>query len=230
MVFGRCRKRLVHGTGQVRGQSAVEFALLLPLLLVLALGTADLGRVFVAGIVVESAARDAAEAVANDGRMALLKNPGCDLTCRTGLYGALHTVAVKHACTEALGLPASTDTTGGGICADRLVVSVCIHDHDSAYPQDGDPLCALGVSGSIPRPGCDPIDAIPMSNAQNGPGLSIDGVNSVRAIRTVEVRICYRFEPFIGQLFLPVQASFNFSHIYLNRDRVFPVISDYADK
>ena len=40
----------------------VEFALLLPMLIVLLLGIADFGRVFQAGITTEAAARDAAEA------------------------------------------------------------------------------------------------------------------------------------------------------------------------
>ena len=46
-----------------RGQSVVEFALVLPMLLVLLLGVADFGRVFAAGITVEAAARNAAEVV-----------------------------------------------------------------------------------------------------------------------------------------------------------------------
>jgi Flp pilus assembly protein TadG len=45
-----------------RGQSLVEFALVLPMLLVLLLGIADFGRVFNAGITLEAATRDAAEA------------------------------------------------------------------------------------------------------------------------------------------------------------------------
>ena len=44
-----------------RGQSLVEFALVLPMLLVLLLGVADFGRVFAAGITIEAAARNAAE-------------------------------------------------------------------------------------------------------------------------------------------------------------------------
>lgn len=47
------------------GQSLAELALVLPLLLILALGTADLGRVFYALITVESAARQAARYAAS---------------------------------------------------------------------------------------------------------------------------------------------------------------------
>ena len=45
-----------------RGQSMVEFALVLPMLLILLLGIVDFGRVFQAGIVTEAAARNGAEA------------------------------------------------------------------------------------------------------------------------------------------------------------------------
>ena len=232
MILGQ--RREVLGARHSRGQSAVEFALVLPFLLVLVLGTADLGRVFVAGIVVESAARNAAEAVANDGRMALLKSPGCTDSssppCRAPLYAALHDLAAELACTEALGLPASTDTSGGS-CANRLVVAVCIHDHDLAFPQDGDPLCSVIASkGTVPTPGCDPIGAPAMSNVQAGPRLLLpDGTYSV-PIRTVEVRLCYRFQPFIGQIFLPLGAAFQLDEIYLNHGRVFPVMADWGTR
>ena len=48
-------------TRSSRGQSFVEFALVLPLLLVLLLGIADFARVFQAGIVLEASSRNAAE-------------------------------------------------------------------------------------------------------------------------------------------------------------------------
>ena len=59
---------VVHHTIQrkrsPRGQSLVEFALVLPMLLVLLLGIADFGRVFAAGIILEAASRNGAEAAA----------------------------------------------------------------------------------------------------------------------------------------------------------------------
>src|SRR5688500_12773484 len=55
-----------HRTRQHRGQSFVEFALVLPRLIVLFLGIADFGRVFHAGIVIESASRNAAESAAQE--------------------------------------------------------------------------------------------------------------------------------------------------------------------
>ena len=80
-----------------RGQSLVEFALVLPMLIVLFLGIADFGRVFAAGITVEAIARNAAEIVAGDTRMARLKDVGCDMTCRSALYTELHQLAAATA-------------------------------------------------------------------------------------------------------------------------------------
>jgi len=45
---------------QVRGQSLIEFALVLPLLILILLGILDLGRAFSAYIVITNAARDGA--------------------------------------------------------------------------------------------------------------------------------------------------------------------------
>jgi Flp pilus assembly protein TadG len=52
-----------------RGQSLVEFALLLPLLLLLAVAVADFGRLFTSMIAVESAAREAADFGAMQGKL-----------------------------------------------------------------------------------------------------------------------------------------------------------------
>ena len=56
------------------GQSMVEFALIVPILLALFVAIADFGRVFAAGVVIEAAARDAAELVAEE----YLRNPPGD--------------------------------------------------------------------------------------------------------------------------------------------------------
>ena len=49
-----------HKKHRLRGQALVEFALVLPLLLVLILGAMDLGRMFYAKIVITNAAREGA--------------------------------------------------------------------------------------------------------------------------------------------------------------------------
>ncbi|HEU4863568.1 MAG TPA: TadE/TadG family type IV pilus assembly protein, partial [Candidatus Limnocylindria bacterium] len=58
---------LAHSeTPSRRGQTLVEFALTLPMLLVLLLGVADFGRVFASGITTEALARNAAEAASQE--------------------------------------------------------------------------------------------------------------------------------------------------------------------
>ena len=229
MILGQRREVGTHGAPHPRGQSIVEFALVLPILLLLLLGAADFGRVFAAGLLLEGSARDAAEAVAHDGRMAQLKNPGCNAACRAPLYAALHEKAAGLACDEARRLDASLDSTGG-TCAGRLLVAVCIRDSVSALPfpdttNPGDPSCGETTGGTVPRPGCDAIDTPAMSNLQTGPAVAIPGGTSV-PLRSVEVRLCYRFTPFITQLFLPF-ASYEVSQVYLHRERVFIVSADY---
>ena len=75
-----------------RGQSLVEFALLLPMLIVLLLGVADFGRVFQAGIVTEAAARNGAEAAALE-RLRGDPTPG-----DPAYYARLGQVAAEAAC------------------------------------------------------------------------------------------------------------------------------------
>jgi hypothetical protein len=53
----------------MRGQSLVEFALLLPLMLLLAIAVADFGRLFTSMIAIESAAREAADYGAMQGKL-----------------------------------------------------------------------------------------------------------------------------------------------------------------
>jgi len=228
MVFGRRRERGTHGARQVRGQAAVEFALVLPFLLVLLLGTADFGRVFAAGIVVEGAARDAAEMVANDARMQLLKSPGCDFGCRNSIYVALHALAVKSACSEGLRLEQNAGFAQGGNpseCAGRLLVAVCIHDSIDAAPIiSGDPNCRE-ETGANAEPNCTGISSPPMSNVQDGPAVTITGGTSV-PLRSVEVRLCYLFTPFITQAVLPF-VPYNVGHVYIQRTRTFIVSQDY---
>ena len=113
---------LAHSeTPSRRGQSLVEFALLLPMLIVLLLGVADFGRAFSAGITAEAAARDAAEAVAQE---YLRVGPGhpprvlSELPPTSGeadyngttYYRSLHDLAARTACREARVLPNTTYT------------------------------------------------------------------------------------------------------------------------
>jgi hypothetical protein len=86
-----------------RGQSMVEFALTLPMLLILLLGVADFGRLFSQGIILEAAARNGAEAA------------------------ALHTVALEAVCEEADPLPNRAASGTPQICS-MPHAAVCVHD------------------------------------------------------------------------------------------------------
>lgn len=208
-----------------RGQSLVEFALVVPILLVLFLGVADFGRIFNAGIVLEATARDAAEVVANDGRMAQLKDPACDQTCRDPIYAALHQRAVQTACEEAKRLAATTPMATGA-CANLLVVGVCIHDGTTAQPM-GDDQCGIASGETAPVAGCSAMNAT-WSNSQTdgvSGAVNASGITQL-PLRYVEVRLCYQFQPLYAAIGLPI-VSWLMPDITLQRTRTFTVSSDY---
>ncbi|MEO8247315.1 MAG: TadE/TadG family type IV pilus assembly protein [Chloroflexota bacterium] len=201
------RQGEISGPGRhPRGQSLVEFALVLPMLLVLLLGIADFGRVFQAGITMEAAARNGAEAAAQE-YLQLVR--GATLPLPTGDYQRLHDLAVESVCEEASALQnASTGTPCG-----MPVVAVCIHDGH-------DPLCAA-EAGAAPT-ACSSIRSMSSSPANLAP----DGVNGGR-LPSVEVRACYQFRPLIitGVLTLPFGAGLSLGDVWLQKDRWFTVAS-----
>ena len=194
--------------GSKRGQALVEFALMLPLLLVILLGVADFGRVFQAGIVIESASRAAAEA----GALEYLRteeirdaNPG-----DPAYYARIHTIASRSACTEARILP--NTTYAGGTCPTWPAVLVCVHDADSI-----DPLC----DGS-PAAGYD--DGLPECAGLSGGWSTAEDSQSHDY---VEVRVCYHFTTLFNlHLSLPFGAGISVGDIYIQRKAVFTV-ADY---
>jgi hypothetical protein len=192
------------------GQSLVEFALVLPLLMVLLLTVVDFGRVFSAGITMESAARTAAEtASAEYLQEATRVAPGpIDATG----YAAIHKAAWQSICDEAAGLANAAPGSGGGECT-GLPTVVCVHD-------DTDPLCGdeYNSAGGIPA-GCASLQVgVRPTNVQ----LPELGANSWPY---VEVRTCYRFSaliginiPWVGGTLSPLGGDF-----YLERIRTFDV-------
>ena len=185
----------------------VEFALVLPMLLVLLLGVADFGRVFAAGITVEAAARNAAEAAAQE---YLLLKRDTTLPLPAADYQRIHEVAIESACEEAATLP---NHSGGGLCS-MPMVAVCVHD-------DFDPHCAA-ESGLAPA-GCTSILSMPSNPVNSGP----DGANGGR-LPQVEVRVCYRFTTLISltDLRLPFGWGLSLGDVWLQKDRWFTV-ADY---
>lgn len=186
-----------------RGQSMVEFALVLPLLLVLLLGVADLGRVFAAGITIESAARNAAEI----GAIERLRNKPDPLGDAAD-YQALHELVAKTACAEARLLPNTTFDETDRTCASMPIVRVCVHD-------DQDPLCGAAIPGfaSMAPAQCSHMDDA-WSNASGGSTAS----------HSVEVRICYRFTTLFNlHMSFGPSLGINLGDAWLQRDRLFVI-------
>lgn len=185
-----------------RGQSMAEFVLVLPILLVLFIGIADFGRVFQAGVAVEAATRNAAEAAANE----YLANPPGPLEFAApgtdqGYYTSLHGYAAGVVCADLRLLPNTNYNAGPpASCPDMPVVLVCVHDSQDAACG----TVASPGSAGIP-PGCTDF-AAPPTSTQHG-----------SAQRWVEVRTCYHFTNILN---LPL---FAFGDVYLQRTRSFTI-------
>lgn len=188
-------RRVAHS-----GQSLVEFALVLPIMLVLFAGIADLGRVFAAGVVLEAAARNAAEIAAN----AYLSDPpgtgglAAPVTGATpGEYSAFHDAAATAVCREARSLP---NTQGSGTdCTGMPLIAVCVHD-------GADPLCGTEAFRAT----------VPTQCAQTGAANTTSQAGG-GATRWVEVRLCYQFTALL------VMPFFSFDTIWLERTRSFVI-------
>lgn len=194
------RRRQTRTTVTTRGQSLVEFGLVLPIMLVLFVGIADLGRVFAAGVVIEAAARNAAEVAAN---VYLSDPPGTGglnqpvVGGTTAEYGAFHTVAAAAVCEEMQALPNTAGT--GANCTGMPFIRICVHD-------GADPGCGNEAFGATIRAEC-PATGSPISNSQAGGNLQ----------RWVEVRVCYQFTSLID---VPLVS---FGDIWLERTRSFVI-------
>ena len=187
-----------------RGQSFVEFALVLPMLLVLLLGVADFGRVFHAGIVTESAARNAAEAAAQE-YLQFRREPA---PAEAADFDRITAMAVATVCEEAERLP--NRLMSGPDCV-MPITAVCIHD---------DPL-ELANYGGCSTPGGVPPECDELLSAW--PSLWTTGM-----LPSVEVRVCYRFDTLFNlqELQLPLANGLNIGSIWLQKGRVFTV-ADY---
>jgi hypothetical protein len=178
----------------------VEFALILPIMLVLFVAFADFGRIFANSILLEAAARNAAEIGANE----YLANPpgGTSLSAQStgdsAYYSNLHLLAARAFCAETRELPNSQYDPATTNCPGMPLIKVCVHD-------GVDPTCADEVfSASIPA-SCTDLTS-PMPNSQ---GTSSE--------RWVEVRVCYRFTSLVD---LPLVS---FGEFWLQRNRAFAI-------
>jgi TadE-like protein len=192
----------------------VEFALVIPILLVLFVAIADFGRVFVAGIALEAATRDAAEAAANRYVAAPpgpLESPAPG--GNQGYYDALHTYAAGVVCAEMRDLPSTNYDSTTGTCPDMPIVMVCVHDG-----ADNNNSCASEASagsGGIPS-NCTDFTPPPNSSQTTNP----DGTRS----RWVEVRTCYHFTPLLNFTIPFFNLSlFSLGDFWLQRTRNFTI-------
>jgi len=192
------------------GQSLVEFALILPLLLVLLLTIADFGRLFSAGITIESTARTAAETASTE-YLREVERVAPGPVSASG-YFSVHQAAWQSVCDEAAWLPNAAPGGGGGECS-GLPTVVCVHD-------DADPSCAdaYNTGGGIPA-GCPSLEA---GSRPTNTQLPESGSNTWPY---VEVRVCYRFSallrldiPFIGGTLSTLGGDF-----FIERVRTFNV-------
>lgn len=179
----------------------MEFALVIPVLLMLVLGVSDLGRVFATGVMTESAARDAAEIAAqqylHDYPIAAPAPPP------SNYYANLHLRAAQAVCAELKALPNTNFDSTTGNCSGWPIVMACVHD-------GVDDACGTEPFGDPIPPACNTL-ATPPTSAQPA---------GTEQTRFVEVRVCYQFTPLIHGLLLPI------SDIYLQNTRVFTV-ADY---
>jgi hypothetical protein len=206
-----------------RGQSFVEFALVLPMLIVLLLGIADFGRVFASGLILEASARNAAE-VGSLERLRYRPPAVAD----PAYYDAIHALAATTACEESRELPTFD---GSDACPDGAhdtsgtstwFVGACVHD-------GADPSCGSTPTGYGAAPGECSLLLDPWSNSYEA-SVATPGVASY----WVEVRLCYKFETLFNlHLALPMNTGLNLGDIWLQRSRTFvvdcPVGTDPAD-
>jgi hypothetical protein len=193
-----------HATPRARrGQTLVEFALVLPMLLVLLLGIVDFGRVFASGITVEALARNAAEAGAQEYLQARRASAPAQPTGTE--YAAVHARVQEVACEEAETLANRTATSG--TCT-MPVIGSCIHDEWGEN-------CS-SPSGPVP-PSCNGLTTWPPALASQIGGLPY-----------VQVTTCYQFTTLINltNIRLPLGWSLTLGEVWLQRERAFTV-ADY---
>jgi hypothetical protein len=186
-----------------RGQTLVEFALVLPMLLVLLLGIADFGRVFAAGITIEAAARNAAEAAAQE----YLQLRRDSAPASAADLDRITAVALESVCAEADPLP--NQVSSGSTCT-MPSAGVCIHDHGGELANYTG--CGTGAAGA---PGeCTQLHEPWPPTTPNTNDLA-----------WVEVRVCYRFTTLIdlSDVELPFGWSISLGEMWLQRDRSFTV-------
>lgn len=177
-----------HLVGSVRrrgtGQGLVEFALIIPVILLLVLGAIDFGRYMQARITAESAVRAGASWGATNLQNATQPlGPVYAVSTKTCTYGPTCNIEYR-ACIEAAGLPGYSGgavLTGGG--------------KNPLHYQD----CATGTAGNVCQPGAtqsNPFLTVTWRHP-DGTTFSPDGVNVQAEVGdSVEVDGTFCFQTF----------------------------------
>jgi hypothetical protein len=200
MIVRAARGRTEHPGGQ----TLAEFALVLPILLVLLLAVADFGRVFAASISTEASARNAAEI----GAIERLRNKPDfdDPSTWVAYYTGLHEQIAKVVCSELSVLPNTTFNSADRTCPTMPLVGVCVRD-------DRDPICGAPISGFA--------STIPASCTHMAEPWSFYSGGLI-ASHAVEVRVCYRFTTLFNLHFtLPGNTGLDLGEVWIQRERVF---------
>jgi hypothetical protein len=190
----------------------VEFALVIPILLILAVALGDFGRIFATSVLLESAARKAAEVGATE---YIVNRPGKDAsppvplsdpapTGTSSYYRSLHAIVAKAVCAEAQELPSVSYDSVNGTCTGMPFVMVCVHDGQ-------DTECGTEAFGAIPPLNCTGMNPGPADQHAGSP-----------APRWVEVRVCYRFTSLVTMPLMP------FGDFWLERSRTFAIPCYFA--
>jgi TadE-like protein len=191
----------------------VEFALVLPILLVMFIAIADFGRIFGAMITLESATRDAAETGANQylanppGGLGTLNVPAPSGSAT--YYDPLHAAVARVVCNDVRGQPNTNFDAGTGTCPDMPLVMVCVHDS-----QDTSCSSLASPGSSTPPAECTSFSPTP-DNSQGG-------ATHPRP-RWVEVRTCYKFTAILNA------PLFNLGDFWLQRTNSFTIPCYFAN-
>jgi hypothetical protein len=176
------------------------------------LGVVDFGRVFSAGITMEAAARNAAEAAAQEYQQIINNTPTPSATD----YQRIHDVALTELCSEAKVLP-NVAVDGSDNCT-MPITAVCVHDQYAA-----DSIC--GQPGAAVPPECTTVDGWAPGDPSNA--MQVHGTPPQIPVPYVEVRTCYHFTTLFNlHLQLPFGASLSLGDIWMQRTRQF-VVGDY---
>jgi hypothetical protein len=188
----------------------VEFALTLPMLLILLLGVADFGRLFSQGIILEAAARNGAEAAAQEYVQLQRNQPGGVLGVED--YAALHTVALEAVCEEADPLP-NRSASGTPPTCSMPHAAVCVHDAAQGDAPLNGGNCGGEAAGA-------PAECTTMGNPAWT--SAIEQTYPATQLPYVEVRVCYRFTTLFNlDIDLPFGWGMQVGDFWLQRDRVF---------